>query len=390
MAEVKVERRALLVCKKNSNSALYHRSLKSVEFEVDVTDSLADVEASLKKNKTRILVHALEGFERNETTRFHHNMCRSELGSQIQRFMIYRANNMRAVAFSLDVGMQKALPQERAALTLGHAVQLIFQAIQNRDSLQEAGLALATSGKVTLTADEMALIEKVHRAFPNDQIIRTAQARVHLLRGEYPMAVELARRILQSEPYAVRSMTILGEVEAKLGQYDLAMKLISKANELAGGNPDRLATLARLCIDQGQYPEAKKFLMEGMRLFPELQILRDELQKVPLNGTEVREALLSGMPHLHGDLLTQYAFALTKPLLLLRQFQFVADAVNASVDVLAEPSQKCGYLFKVAEELRAMGAKNEAVAQLRRCLEIDPKYPGAGDLLIKIKTNLAA
>lgn len=390
MAEAKIERRALLVCKKNSNSALYHRSLKSVEFEVDVTDSLADVEALLKKNKTKILVHSLEGFERNETTKFHHNMCRSELGSQIQRFMIYRANNMRAVAFSLDVGMQKALPQERAALTLGHAVQLVVQAMQNRDSLQEAGLALATSGKFVLSEDEMVQIEKVYRAFPNDLIIRTAQARVHLLRGEYQMAIELARRILQSEPYAVRAMTILGEVEAKLGQYDLALKLIGKANELAGGNPDRLATLARMCIEQGQYAEAKKYLMEGMRLFPQLQVLRDELQKVPLNGSEVREALSTGMPHMHGDALTQYACALVKPLVLLRQFQFVADAINVSVELLPETNQKCGYLFKVAEELRAMGAKNEAVAQLRRCLEIDPKYPGAGDLLIKIKTNLAA
>ncbi|MEN9811157.1 MAG: Tetratricopeptide repeat [Pseudomonadota bacterium] len=390
MAEAKFERRALLVCKKNANSALYHRSLKSVEFEVDVTDSLADVEALLKKNKTKILVHSLEGFERNETTKFHHNMCRSELGSQIQRFMIYRANNMRAVAFSLDVGMQKALPQERAALTLGNAVQLVVQAMQNRDSLQEAGLALATSGKVVLSEDEMVQIEKVYRAFPNDMIIRSAQARVYVLRGEYPMAVELARRILQAEPYAVRAMTILGEVEAKLGQYELALKLIGKANELAGGNPDRLATLARLCIEQGQYPEAKKFLMEGMRLFPQLQVLRDELQKVPLNGAEVREALSMGMPHMHGDALTQYACALVKPLVLLRQFQFVADAINATVEILPETNQKCGYLFKVADELRAMGAKNEAVAQLRRCLEIDPKYPGAGDLLIKIKTNLAA
>ena len=204
------------------------------------------------------------------------------------------------------------------------------------------------------------------------------------------MAVELARRILQAEPYAVRAMTILGEVEAKLGQYELALKLIGKANELAGGNPDRLATLARLCIEQGQYPEAKKFLMEGMRLFPQLQVLRDELQKVPLNGAEVREALSMGMPHMHGDALTQYACALVKPLVLLRQFQFVADAINATVEILPETNQKCGYLFKVADELRAMGAKNEAVAQLRRCLEIDPKYPGAGDLLIKIKTNLAA
>lgn len=390
MGELKGERRALLVCKKNANSALYFRSLKNAELDVDVLHSLSEAEPVLKARSARVLVHALEGFERNETTRFHHEMCRNPVAAEVQRFMIYRSNNMRAVAFSLDVGTQKAIPQERAAHTLGYAVQLSLQAMQNRDALQEQGLALAASGKTTLNPDEINLIERVYKAFPSDLLIRTAQARVHLIRGEYHQSVELARRVLQAEPYAVRAMTILGEVESALGHFDLAMKLIGKANELAGGNPDRLATLGRLCIEQGQYIEGKKFILEGLRLFPHVQVLREELQKVPLNGSEVKEMLALVQPHVHGDAMTKFASALLKPLILLRQFQFVADAINSGLEVLPDNNQKCGFLLSVAQELLAMGAKNEAVTQLRRCLEIEPKFPGAGDLLIKIKTNLAA
>lgn len=390
MSDVKGERRVILLCKKNASSSLYYRSLKSAELEVDVVEDIDGVDAALTAKPAKVIVHSLEGFERNETTQFHHNLCRSPAGAQIQRYMIYRSNNMRAVAFSLDVGMQKAVPQERAAHTIGYAVQLTIQAMQNRDSLQEQGLALATSGKTVLSDPEKALIEKVFKAFPNDLMIRTAQARVHLLRDEFPAAVEIARRVLVAEPYAVRAMTILGEVEAKLGNYDTATKLIGKANELAGGNPDRLATLARLCIDRGMYPEAKKYLMEGLRLFPQLPVLRDEMQKVPVNGPEAKEILELVRPHLQGEMLTEFTINLVKPLILLRQFQFVVDVLNVSTDILPDVNQKCGVLYKAAEELRAMGAKNEAVTQLRRCLEIDPKFPGAGDLLIKIRTNLAA
>ncbi|MFZ9521715.1 MAG: hypothetical protein ACO3A4_14690, partial [Silvanigrellaceae bacterium] len=136
--------------------------------------------------------------------------------------------------------------------------------------------------------------------------------------------------------------------------------------------------------------EAKKYLLEALRLFPGFAPLRDEMQKIPFNGTEAKEILELVAPHIHGDALTQLAIGLARPVILLRQFQFVTEVVNCAVETLPEKNQKCGFLFSVADELRGMGAKNEAVAQLRRCLEIDPKYPGAGDLLIKIKTNLAA
>ncbi|MEN9827233.1 MAG: Tetratricopeptide repeat [Pseudomonadota bacterium] len=390
MADGKIERKVVLVCKKNANSSLYFRSLKNAELEVQAAEHFSDVEGLLESFGAKVVVHALEGFERNETSRFHYNMCRSPRGSELQRFMIYRSNNMRAVAFSLDVGMHKALPQERAAHTLGHAVQMMLQALQNRDALQMQGLALSTSGRPNYTDEEMKIVEKVFKAFPSDLMIRTAMARVCFLRGDYDQAIDLARRILQSEPYAVRAMTILGEIEAKLGQHELAMKLIIKANELAGGNPERLATLARLSVDLGQYPEAKKYLLEALRLFPEFTILHSELQKIPFNGLEAKEVLELVAPKVHGEALTQLAVGLARPVILLRQFQFVTEIVNCAVETLPETNQKCGFLYKVAEELLGMGAKNEAVTQLRRCLEIDPQYPGAGDLLIKIKTNLAA
>ncbi|NBW82422.1 hypothetical protein EBR21_11775, partial [bacterium] len=181
-----------------------------------------------------------------------------------------------------------------------------------------------------------------------------------------------------------------GEIEAKLGQHELAMKLIIKANELAGGNPDRLATLARLCVNLGQYVEAKKYVLEALRIFPELTFLHDDLQKIPINASEAKEVLELVIPHVQGDALTRLAVGLARPLIFLRQFPLVADVVNCVVETLPENKQKCGFLFNVAGELLSMGAKNEAVAQLRRCLEIEPQYPGAGDLLIKIKTNLAA
>jgi hypothetical protein len=74
----------------------------------------------------------------------------------------------------------------------------------------------------------------------------------------------------------------------------------------------------------------------------------------------------------------------------MRQFPVLSEFINVGVETLSQKSHKCAFLFSVAVELKEMGAKSEAVAQLRRCLELDPKFPGAGDMLIKIQTNLAA
>lgn len=384
------QKRVLLVCKNNSNASLYKRALKVAELDVDAIDNLSEVENSLRQKPAKVLVHALEGFERNQTTQFHYRFCMTPLAATMHRFMIYRGTNMRAVAFSLDLGMQKAISQERAAHTLGYAVRMCLEAGQNRDILQEQGLGIATSGRKDLTPEEINLVEKVSKAFPNDQIIRVAQARIHASRGEYPLAVELSRRILQAEPFNVRAMTVLGEIESKVGELDLAMKLLMKANELAGGNPERLATLADVCIQKGMYADAKKYLMDGLRLFPEFYPLRRELIKIPLDAESMREILSLMVGHISPDDMAVFAGDAAKPLVLMRQLPVLFSVIDVCVEILPQIPQKCAFLLKVASELRGMGASNEAVAQLRRCLELDPKFPGAGDLLIKIQTNLAA
>ena len=390
MTTPKVGRKVLLAAKNNSNTNFYLRSLKAIDFEVEVIDDLRKLPELLNNENYVALVHALQGFNRSETSLFHHNLCRSPVVHNLVRFLVYRSKNMRAVAFSLDVGMHKAMDQEQAIHSIGHNVNMSYQANLARDSLQRQGLSLAMSGKTELTPEEMGIIEKVYKAFPNDLMIRTAQARVSFLKKDYPMAVELAKRILQAEPYAVRAMTILGEVEAALGHHDLALKLILKAHEFAGDNPDRLCVLARIYVDLGRYSEAKKFVLEGMRLYPHESSLREQLLKVPLNGPEIYEMLSLLKTGLPSEELVGFAFGLTKPLILLRQFDFVSDAISASLASLDTASEKAQYLYDVALELKEMGAKNDAIAQLMRCLEFDPKFPGAGDLLLKMKANLVA
>jgi tetratricopeptide (TPR) repeat protein len=383
-------KRVLLIAKNTSSGALYRRALQAAELEVECVASLVDVDKILADRPAKVLIHALEGFERNQTTQFHFRFCATPVAAKMHRFMIYRGTNMRAVAFSLDLGMQKAISQERAAHTLGYAVRMCLEAGQNRDALQEQGLGIATSGRRELTPEEVVLVERVFRAFPNDPLIRVAQARILASRGEYSLAVELSRRTLQSEPYNVRAMTVLGEIEAKIGQLDLALKLLKKADELSGGNPERLAVLADVSVQKGLYSDAKKYLLAGLRLFPESVSLRRELVKVPVEAPEFKEILELMLGSVAGDDLAVFAGNAAKPLILMQKYALVMDFVNVTVELLPETSHKCAFLFKVAQELKDMGAKAEAVAQLRRCLALDPKYPGAGDLLIKIQTNLAA
>lgn len=383
------QKRVLLICKNNSSGVLYKRSLQSAEFEIETVDNLIEVEKILAERPAKVLVHALEGFDRNQTTQFHHRFCMKPVAATMHRFMIYRGNNMRAVAFSLDLGMQKAISQERAAHTLGFAVRMCLEAGQNRDSLQEQGLGIATSGRKVLSTEEIDLVERVFKAFPNDPLIRVAYARILSARGEYSSAVELSRRTLLAEPYNVRAMTVLGEIEAKVGELDLALKLLKKADEFSGGNPQRLATLAEVSIQKGLYNDAKDYLMSGLRLFPEFAPLRNELVKVPLAAAEFKEVLQLMSNAVSEEDLVVFAGSASKPLVLLRQFAVLSEFINIGVETLPQKSHKSAFLFRVAIELKEMGAKNEAVAQLRRCLELDPKFPGAGDLLIKLRTNLA-
>lgn len=382
-------RRVLLICKNTANARAYIASLESAGLRVDTVEMLEEVEFFLKEHSCRVIVHALEGFERTETAQFHYRFCLKSIAARIHRFMIYRGSNMKAVAFSLDLGMQKAIPKDKAEQTLGSEVRLRLEAGVMRDPVFEKGLGIAISGRRRLTQHEITVIEQVAKAFPNDPVLGIAYARILVKRKQIASAVEIARRILEQEPYNVRAMTLLGEIHANVGQYETALKFLKKANEFASGNPERLATLADVCLERGLYREARQYLFEGLRLFPENPSLRQELIKIRFDAKDFREILKSMNGNVEPNELAVFAASAAQVLIVTRKFLGLSDFINVCVEELPTASQKSAFLYRVATELFNMGALNESANQLRRCLDFDPTYPGAGDLLIKIQTNFA-
>lgn len=381
--------RVLLICKNTANARAYIKSLESVGLKVDTVEMLEEVHLFLQQHKCDVLVHALEGFERTETALFHYRFCILPVAVKIHRYMIYRGANMKAVSFSLDLGMQKAIPKDEASNKLGAEVRLRLEAGLRRDSLLEQALSIAIQGRRVLNARETEVIEKSAKAFPNDPVVGVAYARILAGRGQFASAIELSRRILEAEPYNVRAMTLLGEIHSKVGQYETALKLLTKANEFAPENPERLAALADVCLEKGMHRKAREYLFQGLKLYPENRSLRHELMKIRFDARDFSKVLKSMKDSVEPSELALFASNAAQVLVVTRKFLGLSEFINTCVEELPTNAEKSTFLYLVSTALAKIGSLDEAANQLRRCLDLNPTHPDAGQLLSRIDTKFA-
>ncbi|MEN9825613.1 MAG: hypothetical protein RI953_1358 [Pseudomonadota bacterium] len=281
----------VLLAKKNANREQFVLSLKAAELRPLAVDTFAEVPAAFEASGSEVLVHVLDGFERNEVGLFHHRLVRSPDTRHLARFIVYQGSNERAVCFAHDLGMLKAVQGERALTTLGYSVALALQSFLNLDKELRDVLTLAASGDCCVAPGELERWQKLAKDFPNQESLLIASARAGMvLNNNFEKAMQLSKRLLDVNPKDVRAMTLAGDAHLFAGKLADSARCILAAEMLATGNPSRLATVARIAAMQGDLATAKRCLQTAIDIYPVVRSIKPVIEL--LNYSEEERRLL--------------------------------------------------------------------------------------------------
>ena len=114
--------------------------------------------------------------------------------------------------------------------------------------------------------EALAEVRVAHSLDPLSQIIREGLGYVHMLRGEYPAALDAYRQLVDLDPAFYKGYSSMGRLLSLMGRYDEAIAALEKARSLAGDAPPILSALGQTLARAGRTSEALQLLDELRRM----------------------------------------------------------------------------------------------------------------------------
>lgn len=281
------EKPIILIAKQTANRELFLRSLDAVSMTHEFVEQLSDFHSAQSRLEASVVVHVLEGFERNEVAVFQHRLVRSEQGRQLARFLIYRGTNERAISFAADLGMLRALQAEQAHSTLGYTLRLALKGYFDLEPDLRSALELTAAGDCCSAPEQLENVRALSKRYPLVENLAIASAYVGLiLDGDAEAAIRKGHSILSRSPENVRAMTLVGEGLLMVKEYDAAAKILMRAETFAAGNPTRLALIGRIAAATGAVDSAKKCLIKSLEICPVLRSVKPLIASLEFSPEE--------------------------------------------------------------------------------------------------------
>jgi hypothetical protein len=266
----------------------FSSSFEKAAIRVEAIQSIEEAQSFMSDPPAGVLVHILQDFGRDEVGLFHHRLVRSTTGKHLHRFVVYRGENLRAQAFSVDCGMRKAIQGDFAGQSLAASVELALNGFFQMPLELQQAVNLVSSGDCELNEEHVELVESVFRRYEHVPCLKLAQARFQLSRGQLKAVVESTRTILNTDPHNARALGYLGEALSDSGLLSDAFRVLCAAEGIAAGNPSRLAALSRLFLRMNQRKNSLALLTKSACVFPVMNALQPLLSELKLNVDEQR------------------------------------------------------------------------------------------------------
>ncbi|MEY4066473.1 MAG: hypothetical protein RIR26_2681 [Pseudomonadota bacterium] len=286
-------RQITLLAKQTQLLEPFKTSMESLGQKVIHIESTEEAVQMVRNDACEVLVHVLQDFERNDVGFFHHRLVRSEHGTKVSRFIVYRGENTRAMAFAADCGMLKGIQAEKAISTMGAALEFALQGFEQLTADVQKAHQLVASGDCVFDAETADFIQQIAQQYPNLKSFQCASARLSLMKGDIKKAAVQTRRILDDEPWNVRALSLLGDILLEAGNVQEAQRLLMAAEGIAAGNPFRLLSLARLYIKLEQVESAKSCLQKSIEIRPIPETINKVLNELSLDDEEKSKISLS-------------------------------------------------------------------------------------------------
>ena len=207
-------------------------------------------------------------------------------------------------------------------------------------------------------------------------------------RKEWPKAIEQFRETLRLDPENVAIRYLLAAAFAMVGQLDAAVSEYTEVLRRAPNTISAYLGLATVKVQQKKSDEALAFFGKAFELEPGNVTIRQELAKL-LDGmvhegkaTPAIGFMKSLVARVPGD--TKFRMDLVR---LLARAGKLHEAAEQCMEILKANPNNCDAHFNLGLINAARGKREEAIASLRKVIELDPNDTAAREALEHLNSN---
>lgn len=181
--------------------------------------------------------------------------------------------------------MQKELPNSPAGLVLEGDLAMVDQKWAEASSAYRRSLEKNTNQPATMLklhqalmrgpkpAEGDAYLEKIVKDNPNNVIVRTYAAEIHMVRGDFKTALEQYKSLLEKDPRNPLLLNNVAWVSFK-AKDPKALELAEQAFQIAPQVPQVMDTLGVILVDQGKTERGISMLRQAVAAAPKSAELR--------------------------------------------------------------------------------------------------------------------
>lgn len=198
---------------------------------------------------------------------------------------------------------------------------------------------------------------------------RFVDACTHMIRGDYRVAIDMFKEVLEMMPDHHASMYNIAKLSMEQRQYEEAVQYASRALDADKSNYWYYQILKQAYEFKGEYPKAIEVQEEIVKQFPSR--IEDQIQLAELYiRNRDMESAISTLTKLEAETGSNEEISLRKFQIFMRQKQYelALNTVNTLVD--AHPQETRFYQMKY-EVLDKLNRQEEGVATLEELLERD-------------------
>lgn len=215
---------------------------------------------------------------------------------------------------------------------------------------------------------------------PDDPAARLVFARVWVRQGDLEKAVEALRQVIALKPDVLMARYNLGFIAYRSRRYDEAEENLKAAIALQPDHAESHYTLGLTCLALGRTDEAIARLEKAIALDPQLVGAHFNLAAAYARAGRMKEAEraqtayaeLSGRSKAQQEEDTQIATTSVEAIRLVNDRKYPEALVEYQSLVTRFPNYAQLHLEVARMQIRT-GKRTEAIASLRRAIELDPK-----------------
>ena len=206
---------------------------------------------------------------------------------------------------------------------------------------------------------------------------------LYLQQNKFQKALDASLTLIKNQPENVTAYNLAAMSQSKLQNHGEAKKLLSKALEIAPGNPRSSLMLAAYMTREGNIEEASKIYNDGLKMYPNHPELITRLADIKFQTGNTDEAI---------SMLKEAAASKNSPIidLTLSRVYFKTNDYSSAITQASSPqyTSEPAFLEIIAKSKLELNQNEEALRAAKKLTELSPQNAASHVLLTQVYEKL--